>query len=105
MKTIIKDSSKKNNVILKDENDNIIMVASECIIIDTVKKLELKSSSLNRTSIISEKTKSVISRLILDKAKSISKSDYWRRPEINELIKTALNLGLTNTANELIKHT
>lgn len=63
--------------------------------------MALKSESLNRTEIKDEKTIETVSRLIKEKFFSIKKHEWWRDEERNELVKTALNLGLTGLADEL----
>ncbi len=78
-----------------DENNNALFIRKDC----------LKSKSFNRTVILNEKSKEIISKLILEKANSIEKYEYWRFDEIDELTKTALNLGLTEVADEIIQFT
>ena len=62
---------------------------------------KFKSASFNRTIIMNEETKRVISRLIETEFFAIKESEWWREGERNELIRTAINLGLIELADDL----
>ena len=65
------------------------------------KETILKSSSFNRTIISDENTREIVSKLIRKEFDSIPSKEYWRHLEIDELIKCAINLGLTELASEM----
>ncbi len=91
---------------MKNNNNPEVIINGDCLMIrKDISTVQLKSSSFNRTIILDDGTKETISRLIKEKFFSITEGQWWRESEKNELIKTALNLGLTQLADELILFT
>lgn len=85
-----------------ENTDPEVIVNGNCLMIrKDISTVQLKSSSFNRTIILDENTKETVSRLIKEKFFSITEGEWWRDSERNELIKTALNLGLTELADEM----
>ena len=82
-------------------DQDIIIDGDMLLIKKSITKKEFKSEVFNRTTIRDEKTKETISRLIKSEFFSITEGEWWRYSEQDELIKAALNLGLTELASEL----
>lgn len=73
---------------------------------NTVNKLvnyskNFESSSLNRTVMLNDKTKEIVSNLIKREFFSVKEGEYWKYQRQDELIKAALNMGLSGLAAEL----
>jgi hypothetical protein len=64
----------------------------------------VKSETFNRVQIKDLQTRETVSRLIREKFFSYP-NKHWHNLERNELIKTALNLGLNQLSSELTQHT
>lgn len=61
----------------------------------------LKSESFNRTVTMGERDDNLIKRLIRNAFDAIPAEEYWRWQEVDELIKTALNLGYSELAAQM----
>lgn len=65
----------------------------------------LNSASFNKTSLMGSEDREFMGRLLKEKFFSINEGEYWRHEEANQCIKIALNLGLTDVADELTLYT